>query len=206
MRHIIGISGKAEAGKSTAAGFLLAVYPNARSVAFADELKLQALAAWPASATHPWQPYLHLLTDARKIAIANDLKANAAFRTFLQDFGQEKRREDPEYWIRTCFDRHQKLHGWDRALVIPDVRYPNELEAILGARGRVLRVERPGHENRLTPEQRAHSSETALDDFNWDGTPNCGRVYNGGVPVEFLEQTLNATREYLNRRAQGGGY
>ena len=31
-----------------------------------------------------------------------------------------------------------------------------------------IRVERPGHENALTPEQRQHPSETALDNFPHD--------------------------------------
>jgi hypothetical protein len=205
MRRIIGINGKAEAGKDVAAGFVLAVYPNARRVAFADELKLQALAAWDTT-EHPYHDLLHLLTDARKIAIADNLKANGAFRTFLQDFGQQKRAEDPEYWIRACFARHERLHGWGHALVIPDMRYKNEFAAVGDARGLRFRVNRPGHENRLTAEQRAHSSETDLDDIDWNYIPNAGIVENPGEPVAYLRNVLAAVRPYMEaaERAVGG--
>lgn len=205
MRRIIGINGKAEAGKDVAAGFILAVYPNARRVAFADELKLRALEAWDTE-DHPYHDFLHLLTDERKLAIANSLKGSAAFRTFLQDFGQRKRAEDPEYWIRACFDRHERLHGWGHALVIPDMRYKNEFDAVGNARGLRFRVVRPGHENRLTVEQRAHPSETDLDGVDWRYIPNAGIVENPGEPVAYLNNVLAAVRPYMEdaRREVGG--
>jgi PAS domain-containing protein len=205
MKRVIGIGGKAGHGKDIAAGYILAVYPEARRVAFADELKLQALEAWPEIETHPYKPYLHLLTDERKLDIATNLKANVAFRTFLQEFGQGKRDEDPEYWIRQCFDRHERLHGWDHPLVIPDVRHLNELAAVLQARGMAFRVHRPGYENHLTPEQRAHPSETALDEFDWHHVSYTGIVENPGEPVEFLKRVLDATRWYLHPQSYIGG-
>lgn len=197
---IVGISGKAESGKDTAAGFIAAVYPRARRVAFADALKIQAIKIWVAEGgqgeAHPYRLLVRgdLLGDAQVLTLANNLKIGSpAFRTFLQDYGHLRRETDgADYWIKQAFAHHEKVNG-QRPMLITDVRYKNEAEAILKRRGILLRIERPGHQNKLTPEQRAHPSECDLDDF--DAFTEV--ITNNGDPVDFLEWVLRSTRAYM---------
>lgn len=193
--RIIGIAGKAESGKDTAAGFITAVYPGYYyRRAFADALKREALFAW---ARQHENPALLEVTEKgtieQQLAAANLLKSgNDSFRTVLQHIGVARRQENPDHWIARLFRDH--AIGLI-SMVIPDVRFKNEAEAIIERGGLVIRLERPGHENRLTPEQRAHISETDLDDF--PGSAHYHVIENTGDPVDLLRKVL-AEVDYAN--------
>jgi hypothetical protein len=65
--------------------------------------------------------------------------------------------------------------GIDR-FVLADIRYPNEVKFVQSNGGLVFRVEAPNRvaQNKLSPEQRQHDSEIALDGYSqFDGT-----IYN----------------------------
>lgn len=95
------------------------------------------------------------------------------FRTWMQWYGTDYARDciDKNYW-------RERLAKWvdDNAgevdfVLIPDARFPNEVEFTKGRGGKVLRVERPtlAFLNEGT-EASKHYSETALDDytgFDW---------------------------------------
>src|SRR5690606_4016638 len=55
----------------------------------------------------------------------------------------------------------------ERDYVITDCRFPNEAQAINRAGGLVVRVQRPGN-----GPANDHPSETALDDYQFDGVIN----------------------------------
>lgn len=193
---IIGISGKAGSGKDTAAGFIMAVHPMARKTAFADDLKLQAIRLWAEDTGRGWpfSEFIDLMTPHQLLVQANNLKLGVpAFRTFLQELGQRKRQDEGlDYWINRAFATHVERHG-DRPMLVTDVRYQNEAEAIRKRRGLLLRIERPRFDNGLSVEQRAHPSETDLDeyeDFN-------AIIENNGDPVDFLSRVLKATGWYM---------
>lgn len=196
---IVGISGKAESGKDTAAGFIVKVFQRPRRTSFADALKVEALKLWVAPGgggeQHPYRLFIQgesILSEDQLLALANDLKASPAFRTFLQDHGHKRRQEHEDYWIVAAYDRHSRLHG-HRPMVIADVRYKNEADWVRNAGGILLRVERHNHQNSLTAEQRSHPSETDLDDYEHFN----GFLNNEGNPVEFLAEVLRETRPYL---------
>ena len=76
-------------------------------------------------------------------------------REFLQYFGTDVcRRIRPDIWTSSCLKRILSS-GTDFAIV-PDVRFPNEVEAIQKAGGKVIRLTRK-------PFQDSHSSETSLN-------------------------------------------
>ena len=76
-------------------------------------------------------------------------------REFLQYFGTDIcRRIKPDVWTSACIQRIV-LSGTQLA-VVPDVRFPNEVEAIQKAGGKVIRLTRKPFED-------SHSSETSLD-------------------------------------------
>lgn len=80
------------------------------------------------------------------------------------------RTKRPDYWVSFISDIMEFFPGeWDYVL-IPDCRFPNEVDYIKNAGFDAvhLRIVREGFVSPLTPKQQAHSSETALDDVQAD--------------------------------------
>lgn len=81
-------------------------------------------------------------------------------REFMQFFGTDiMRKIHNDVWANACLNKILK-QGSNLAIVA-DVRFPNEVEAIKKAGGKVLRLERDVHDDK-------HDSETALDVDNYD--------------------------------------
>jgi hypothetical protein len=135
--RLIGICGKARHGKDTVAQMLSLEAPTTIE-AFAVGVK----------------------SVAKKLGWNGEKDNNG--RVLLQYIGLRERADDPEHWIRMLFGRIEGLSG---IVAITDVRFRNEAEAILARGGELWRVVRPGFDNGLTPEQKAHPSETDLDNY-----------------------------------------
>lgn len=87
-------------------------------------------------------------------------KKEMTAREFMQFFGTNvMRKMHHDVWANACLNKISK-EGSDLA-VIADVRFPNEVEAINKAGGKVLRLERNIHQDK-------HDSETALDSDKYD--------------------------------------
>lgn len=93
-------------------------------------------------------------------------------RTILQRVGTDIIRErDPNFWVDFGIRMFKACHDeWDYVL-IPDCRFPNEIERLKEegfdvAYFRVYRGE--NFDNGLSEEQKAHPSETALDEYEPD--------------------------------------
>jgi hypothetical protein len=86
-------------------------------------------------------------------------------RTLLQYVGTDViRKQKPDYWVQFVADMLAFFpNEWDY-VIIPDVRFPNEIEGLAGFNPYHIRIVRPGF-NMLTEEQQKHPSETALDDY-----------------------------------------
>lgn len=100
-------------------------------------------------------------------------KEHTDVRRLLQVFGTEVGREmfGDNIWIDYLFDRLPD----GAKVVIPDVRYPNEADAILALGGALWRVERNG----VGPVN-GHISDSAMDDY-----PFMNIVYNCGTIEEL---------------------
>ena len=94
-----------------------------------------------------------------------DGRKNQDGRTLLQHVGTDIiRARRPQFWVIFILDMLTLLHDqWDYA-IIPDVRFPNEIEGLADLNPYHIRIIRPGY-NMLTIEQQQHSSETALDNY-----------------------------------------
>ena len=149
---VICISAKAQHGKDTVANFM-------KECLEAKEKRVLV--------TH----YADLLKYICKTFFNWDGQKDTRGRTMLQHVGTEIIREqDPNYWVAfiadmLCFFEDQ----WDYVL-IPDTRFPNEIDYLKNAGFDVLyiRVIRENFESPLTKEQQNHPSETALDDYGAD--------------------------------------
>lgn len=117
------------------------------------------------------------------------------YRLLLQFWGTELRREmcDKDYWVNAMNLWIARNCGPQQIVVIPDIRFPNEIELVNLLNGYNFWVFRPGIENFDT-----HISETALDDYTaWAGT----FMNDQGLPE--LEKLVRVTLVDLIDRVWG---
>lgn len=165
---IIGLSGYARSGKDTMASTLCLNY-GFRRVSFADPMREAILILNPKidSITH----VAHYVED-----YGWDMaKQNPEIRRLLQVFGTDvgRRMFGENVWIDMAFKDIKP----DENVVIADVRFPNEADAIKQRGGKVIRVNRHNHSavNR-------HKSEIAMDNYMFDHA-----IYNDGTLDDFTE-------------------
>jgi hypothetical protein len=84
----------------------------------------------------------------------------------LQHTGQTIRELDPGFWVTAALDVIADI--WS-PVVVSDVRYPNEAEALRTRGFKIVRIVRPDTAP-LPGGASAHDSETALDNYPVDET------------------------------------
>lgn len=182
---VVGLTGLKRSGKTTAAGALVA--RGFQVVSFADPVR-EALAA-----LDPWvggyAQLSSLLGWAARVRPDSDpwevLKVSTIYpdvRVLLQRMGTEAGRGvlGPDVWVDAWVAR-----VGEQPVVAPDVRFPNEAEAVHSLGGVVVRVVRPG----LVSD--GHASEAGIPDGLVDAeVTNCGTV-------EDLQDKLLAVLEEL---------
>lgn len=171
MRNFICISGKAQNGKDTSAEI------------FKNEL---AIRGHSVLVIHQ----ADLLKYICKAFFNWNGEKDEAGRTLLQQVGTNViRKVEPDFWV----DFIAKVTGffkdtWDY-IIIPDTRFPNELEKLKADDANVfhVRVIRKDFKSPLTEEQQRHPSETALDgiesDFTLINDKGINDLYDGVVGI-----------------------
>lgn len=161
---IIGIAGKAGAGKDTTGKMLASLLSNPN---------LSWTMYWDSDIVFPQQHFVvHYADLLKEIAASmlnmpfdnfNDQEVKQKYidwigmtvREFLQRLGNAVRESiHPDFWVNALFNTYYNN------IIIADVRYPNEVQAIKDRGGIVFRIERPG------AGAGNHISETALDDYH----------------------------------------
>jgi hypothetical protein len=169
----IALIGRARSGKDTVAARLVA--SGYTRVAFADPLKRALLDM------NPYVPTGYGVT-VRLQALIADVGWDRAkedyreVRRLLQHTGQTVRAMDPDFWVRAAM---KTINVTWSPVVVSDVRYPNEADALRAHGFRLVRIVRPGTEP-LPAGASAHASETALDDYVPDAL-----IWNGGSLAEL---------------------
>lgn len=170
---LIGLLGKKRAGKDTAAKFLVEDFGYVR-YAFADPLKAAALATDPIVSSYPAEVRLSQVVKLRGWEHA---KETPEVRLYLQRFGVAMRQHvNPSVWLDATMC---PVMDEARPVVITDVRFPNEADAIEAAGGILVRIVRAE-----APNDDAHVSETALD-----GRECVALIVNDG-PMESLRSAV----------------
>lgn len=180
---LIGMSGYAGSGKDTAAQVLIDEYGFTR-IAFADVLREMALAIDPYVylGSVPDDAGIRFIGEYRRLYdVINmygwDIAKNyfEDVRRLLQRLGTEAGRQilGENIWVDTALRRAEG------DVVVTDVRFPNELQAIYEQDGIVIRVERPG----VGP-RNDHPSETALTNAEFTTV-----IQNDGT-IADLHQTM----------------
>lgn len=175
---LIGLGHKMRVGKDTVADILVKKHGFIQ-LSFAKALKNMALEVDPVIFS---VPAVNVGGGHGRLAhlVATEGWDNAKrypeVRRFLQALGVSARNIlDEDIWVQTVLGQLAEGTGanWGPDVVITDVRFPNEVEAIANAdkyeglyNGKLVRVDRP---NLPTVGSNNHESETALDGFDgWD--------------------------------------
>lgn len=176
---IVGIGSTARVGKDTAALALVRELGYTRR-GFADALKAVALDVNPIVLPQAGTVNVDVGHNRLRNIVAREGWETAKdrlpeVRRFLQTLGEAVRNHVGEStWLDVV------LTDAPAKLVIPDVRYPNEAEAVKQAGGLLIKIERPGYGGF------GHESETALSGFDgWDHVV----VNDGSVPELELAVT-----------------
>jgi hypothetical protein len=172
---VIGIAGKKRSGKDTTAKTLIECaqqeHITATRRALADPVK-EECASMLAPFMHPLKSYSEIVAEMH----ADETKEK--YRPLLQFWGMFRRESNQLYWI-------DKLRAWilrncreeREIVVVPDVRFPNEVEMVKQLGGVVVNVTRP-----FLDTGDHHVSEVALEEFkDWD------YVVNNNSDLEGLE-------------------
>ncbi|QIG58502.1 deoxynucleoside monophosphate kinase [Arthrobacter phage DrSierra] len=164
---LIGLIGKKRTGKDTFADKLVRDHGYTR-VALADPLRDALYRLNPIMGTFPlldngltrvreWR--LQDVVDTLGWEKAKDYCPEV--RIMLQRFGTEAIRTiDDRFWIRAAFDKIDALRAEGKPVVVTDVRYPNEADAVRDATGYLVRIVRD-----LPDDGDSHASEKAMDDY-----------------------------------------
>ena len=183
---IVGFGHRAQVGKDTAGDWL--VKQGWERLAFADLVRQVLYTLDPVVDPVSTDYYFCLQNMVDKMGW-EITKSNQEVRGLLQRLGHGLREIlDPAVWCRPVIREAELLDESGTNVVITDVRYMNEVEAIWKANGRVYRIDR---EVPLLN----HSGEEQLDEFQgWDGViDNNGSINDlyGQVKALVMGYTLD---------------
>lgn len=154
---LIGIGHKKGVGKDTVANRLIDTHGFTR-MSFADPLKEACRIIFHFTDD---QLYGHL----KEVL---DPRWDKSPREILQKFGSEALRGciDTDVWIKSLKIKIQNMvtanPNRDLRIVVPDVRFPNEADALHDLGGKLWKITREQPINEFSH----HQSETALDDYH----------------------------------------
>lgn len=180
----IGLVGPARSGKSTVAGYLRDRHGFV-VVGFADALKDAALALDPiieVPADHVFR-----LSDLVKRFGWEDAKDSfPEVRRILQRLGDEagRRVHGEDTWVNIAKRRIRTARLCGYPVVVPDVRYPNEADALIRMGFDIVRLDRPGH---VSAADSSHASERLLSEIRPDyHVSNHGTVDDLAARIETV--------------------
>ena len=163
---IIGVVGFIGSGKGTVGDVLVREY-GYHKFAFADALKdaVAGIFLWPRGLLEGDTNASRAFRERVDVWWSHKLGYEVTPRLILQKFGTEACREGiaDNIWIAAL---EKRIQGYED-VVITDCRFPNEIDFIRSAGGKIVRVKRG---NDPTPEElsKMHISETAWNNYDPD--------------------------------------
>jgi Deoxynucleotide monophosphate kinase len=162
---IIGINGAKGSGKDTVANYLVEKYGFTR-IGFADALKESCAALFnvPPASFEDWKNN----PDAVVQVVAPGVSKILSFREILQRYGTESHREvfGDNFWVEVAMKKVNELDFEGNNVVISDMRFPNELDAVANHSGILWKIRRPGYDVEQSGD--THQSEQFLADAYFD--------------------------------------
>ncbi len=147
---ILLFSGKARHGKDTSVDYLLSKINKDKErgirISYGDYLK------YVATNIFKW----------------NGEKDDAG-RSLLQKIGVDFREKNPNFWVNNAINLVEVLDDSYEYVLISDCRFENDIKRWIECGYKVITIKvcRDNFDNGLTEEQKAHPSETGLDNFDF---------------------------------------
>lgn len=186
---IVGLTGRKGHGKDTAASVF--VEHGFRQLRFADPLKAMLRAFFTQFDLDPELIERKVEGDLKEVPcpLLRDKTPRHAMQTLGTEWGRCLIADD--LWVVALQMRATALPN----VVVSDVRFPNECEAIHAIGGLVYRVDA----GKRVPvnEFSAHSSETAVDALSVDGV-----IWNEGSVVDLTGQVRQLVGELTSRHSE----
>ncbi|MFF3015849.1 hypothetical protein [Streptomyces sp. NPDC057939] len=182
---LVGLAGFARSGKDSAAQAL--VEGGWRRDAFADRLKDFLLRQNPLVPAHPDTPPYRLVNLIAAYGWEGAKEKFPEVRRLLHTTGSDAGRVTlgEDVWVNALFKDHEPER---EALVVSDVRFPNEARAIQSRGGVVIWIDRPG----VGPAKDQHGlpyvSEIGLRNWKFDAT-----LMNDGTLEDLRDRLLGVT-------------
>jgi hypothetical protein len=190
---IIGLTGKAGAGKDTVGDMLVKHY-GFRKDAFAATLKaMLATAGMPepkAMLATAGMPEPKVTADKEKSIEGFDFSWRQAAQTLGTEWGRSL---DPDLWVKLTMNR--VLH-WPGHCVFTDVRFENEAAAIRRVGGHIWHV--AGRQTNLGAHA-GHASEAGVQFY-----PNKDFLINNGYDLQMLFDSVATLVGAMHREASFG--
>ena len=169
----IGLSGKPRAGKDTVANMLEVLLPGIKRVAFGDAIKIEYDALNGTDTLHDEQQKLQ-------------------HRPGIQAHGNAQRGKDPDYWVKQVINQPTPL-------LITDVRFQIEKDAVENAHGVLIRVEvRPEILKARMGEH--YDSVNHFNEIQLDHVDDWHFVIHNNGGLEELEDQVKKIVEILRTR------
>lgn len=153
LPQVLAFTGKAGAGKSTAANWILRNHPKAMKMSFAQPLKKMAYElirqsipkAWP----HTPSDYLDGALKEEPIPFLSDKSGRELMQSLGTEWGRDIVHKD--FWVTIASGKLERMLGappnstdtLQIKAVYDDVRFQNEVDMIRGYGGIVVHIERP---------------------------------------------------------------
>ena len=156
--RLLALTGPAGCGKTTLAGALEHV--GWVRLSFAEPIRAM-IRAFLTAAGHTEAEAVAAVSTAEGKASRPPCLRGRSVREALQSLGTEWGRAyvSPEVWTALLIDRASSLLAAGKSVVVDDLRFPIEAEAVRHVGGVVVRLDRPGADLGLAG---AHASEIAL--------------------------------------------
>lgn len=155
---LIGFTGKAGVGKSTACKMVMEDLPDVKHINFKDGLVRELKEKFP-----DLLEQIAIETGGEGVDSLFSTKP-PLMRTLMQNFGTDvRRKDDPDYWIEQWMKsvlENQQFH-----IVCDDVRFINEANALKKLGGTLVRITRDDITN-----TGSHQSEVEMDQIEVDVT------------------------------------
>jgi hypothetical protein len=194
---ILGLIGKINSGKNTFANSLIKDF-NFISIAFADPLKKIAQEMFDIPTENLWGP---------------SEKRDARTRTILQVLGTDIGRGiDPDIWVKKTLKRIKILQKENHDIyglipninktsniVITDVRFPNEAQALKDMRGILIHLIRPQNYEitNIPKSHQNHYSEQAIDEIPKDIINYT--IMNDSDLMDFIKKSKKIIKALLQK-------
>lgn len=165
---IIGLSGKMGTGKSTLANHIMNKYKSSTTVKIAGLL-------------YELQDMIYSKLNMKLVGEKD--------RPLLIALGMWGRDQDQNFWTSKAMEKAKLLELIKDVIIIDDIRFPNEAQAILDNNGILIRIEGKQRGPNLTEDMMNNVSETALDSFPFENVIDNSTGLND--TIRQLEQILN---------------